>query len=26
VRVARWAASREVDLFDRAFGRALEVG
>jgi exopolyphosphatase/guanosine-5'-triphosphate,3'-diphosphate pyrophosphatase len=25
VRVARWAASREVDLFDRAFGRALEV-
>jgi exopolyphosphatase / guanosine-5'-triphosphate,3'-diphosphate pyrophosphatase len=26
VRVARWAASREVDLFDRAFGRSLEVG
>jgi exopolyphosphatase / guanosine-5'-triphosphate,3'-diphosphate pyrophosphatase len=26
VRVARWAAGREVDLFDRAFGRALEVG
>jgi exopolyphosphatase/guanosine-5'-triphosphate,3'-diphosphate pyrophosphatase len=25
VRVARWAASREVDLFDRAFGRRLEV-
>jgi exopolyphosphatase/guanosine-5'-triphosphate,3'-diphosphate pyrophosphatase len=25
VRVARWAASREVDLFDRAFGRTLEV-
>lgn len=23
--VARWAASREVDLFERAFGRALEV-
>jgi exopolyphosphatase / guanosine-5'-triphosphate,3'-diphosphate pyrophosphatase len=26
VRVARWAAGREVDLFDRAFGRPLEVG
>jgi exopolyphosphatase / guanosine-5'-triphosphate,3'-diphosphate pyrophosphatase len=25
VRVARWAAGREVDLFDRAFGRPLEV-
>ncbi|HEX2103607.1 MAG TPA: Ppx/GppA phosphatase family protein [Solirubrobacteraceae bacterium] len=25
VRVARWAARREVDLFDRAFGRPLEV-
>ncbi len=24
-RVARWAASREVDLFERAFGRRLEV-
>jgi exopolyphosphatase/guanosine-5'-triphosphate,3'-diphosphate pyrophosphatase len=26
VPVARWAASREVDLFDRAFGRPLELG
>jgi exopolyphosphatase/guanosine-5'-triphosphate,3'-diphosphate pyrophosphatase len=25
VSVARWAAGREVDLFDRAFGRALEI-
>ena len=24
--VARWAAGREVDLFERAFGRGLEVG
>ena len=24
-RVARWAASREVELFERAFGRRLEV-
>ena len=24
-RVARWAASREVELFERAFGRALDV-
>ena len=24
-RVARWAAAREVDLFQRAFGRGLEV-
>lgn len=24
-RVARWAAAREVDLFERAFGRRLEV-
>jgi exopolyphosphatase / guanosine-5'-triphosphate,3'-diphosphate pyrophosphatase len=24
--VARWAAGREGDLFERAFGRALEVG
>jgi exopolyphosphatase / guanosine-5'-triphosphate,3'-diphosphate pyrophosphatase len=26
VRVARWAASREQALFERAFGRALDVG
>ena len=26
VRVARWAASREQPLFERAFGRALDVG
>jgi len=25
VRVARWAAGRETELFERAFGRALEV-
>ena len=25
-RVARWAAGREGDLFERAFGRELEVG
>jgi exopolyphosphatase/guanosine-5'-triphosphate,3'-diphosphate pyrophosphatase len=25
-RVARWAAGREVELFERAFGRGLEVG
>jgi hypothetical protein len=25
VRVARWAAGREGDLFERAFGRGLEV-
>jgi exopolyphosphatase / guanosine-5'-triphosphate,3'-diphosphate pyrophosphatase len=24
--VARWAAGREGDLFERAFGRELEVG
>ena len=24
-RVARWAAAREVELFERAFGRPLEV-
>ena len=24
-RVARWAASREVELFERAFGRTLDV-
>ena len=24
--VARWAAAREVELFERAFGRELEVG
>jgi exopolyphosphatase/guanosine-5'-triphosphate,3'-diphosphate pyrophosphatase len=26
VRVARWAAGRETDLFARAFGKSLEVG
>jgi hypothetical protein len=25
-RVAIWAAGREGDLFERAFGRGLEVG
>jgi exopolyphosphatase / guanosine-5'-triphosphate,3'-diphosphate pyrophosphatase len=24
-RVARWAASRETDLFRRAYGRELEI-
>ena len=25
VTIARWAAQREADLFERAFGRELEV-